>query len=74
MRPSRRAPDELRAIRTLERLARTWPKTLWLFSASGTLNVMRVGPDGGHAVTPDGGVDPAFKVETIRVPNDGGDW
>lgn len=32
-------PEELRAIRSLQRLARKWPPSLWLFSASGALRV-----------------------------------
>jgi len=36
---------EAKAIRTLKRLAKNWPSTLWLF-ASGDLHVMRTGKDG----------------------------
>ncbi len=65
---------ERKAIRTLENLAESWPKTLWLYSASGTLNVMRVNEDGQRAYTPGGGVDPDYIVADIEIPNDGGDW
>lgn len=67
-------PEEQKAIRTLQRLAKTWPKRLWLFSASGSLCVMRARQDGDHYRTPSGGVDPDYVITTIRIPNDGGDW
>lgn len=62
------------AIRALRRLAKTWPKSLWLFSASGSLCVMRARQDGNHYTTQDGGIDPDFVLATINIPNDGGDW
>lgn len=67
-------PEEKRAIAGLKRIAKKWPKTLWLFSASGTLCVMRTDDDGERAHTRGAGVDPDFVVETIQIPNDGGDW
>ena len=67
--------EEKEAIRQLERLASRWPKSLWLFSASSTLNVMQSLPDGSHGLTSDGGVDPQYIVAVIDgIPNDGGDW
>lgn len=70
--------DEARAIRALTRLAKKWPASLWLFSASGTLCVMRAGPDGDHIHNAGGrskdGVDSAYILDTIDIPNDGGDW
>jgi len=72
-------PEEKSAIRTLRALEKKWPPSLWLFSASGTLCVMRC-KDGEHAMKPldnsnnGGGVDPDFIVNTINIPNDGGDW
>lgn len=68
-------PDEARAIRALKRIAKTWPKSLWLFSANGTLSVMRADEDGGHIELGFGeGIDPAYALATIDIPNDGGDW
>jgi hypothetical protein len=66
--------DEASAVRALQRLAKRWPKSLWLFSASGTLCVMRNGPDGQRVM--DGiGVDSAATVWSTRaIENDGGDW
>jgi len=65
---------EVKAIRLLKRAARAWPPTLWLFSASGSLIVMRTGINGEHVVTPDGTVDHRYTVDAINIPNDGGDW
>ena len=66
-------PEEESAVRILERLAKRWPSRLWLFSASGSLHVMLTGEDGEHVHVPGGGVDPAYIVTTIRIPNDGGE-
>jgi hypothetical protein len=66
-------PEEAKAIKALKRLAKAWPPSLWLFSASGTLNVMRVASDGGHAFTGDA-IDQSYVIDTIAIPNDGGDW
>jgi hypothetical protein len=65
---------EKRAIRTLHRLATSWPQSLWLFSASGTLCVMKAGPGGEHIHTADDGVDPDYVIDSIDIDNDGGDW
>ena len=46
---------EVAAIRTLRRLSKRWPNTLWLASMSGTLNVMRTNQSGErvyHRITP----------------------
>lgn len=66
--------DEQRAINSLKRLAKNWPKSLWLFSASGTLCVMRADENGNHHVNSNGGVDPAYVLATIAISNDSGDW
>jgi hypothetical protein len=69
--------EERRAIATLQRLAKRWPKSLWLFSGAGSLCVMRNRQDGSRAVVEDmedGGVDPDYCLTTINIPNDGGDW
>jgi hypothetical protein len=69
------------AIDALQDLAKRWPKSLWLFSASGRLCVMKRDDDGEKVMIGDpalgqyGGVDPAYKVCTIHgIANDGGDW
>ncbi len=74
--------EERNAINSLKRLAKRWPKSLWLFSAGGELHVMKCNKAGDRAITPPGpnhflvteSVDPDFSVCTINVPNDGGDW
>jgi hypothetical protein len=67
---------EAKWIAELKAVARKRPHHLWLFSASGSLNVMRGGPDAEHIhlEAPHGGVDPAYSLDTISIPNDGGDW
>ena len=55
--------EELAAIRSLKRLARNWPKSLRLFSWSGSLKVTKEDSDGKQAV-----VDHIFGID-----NDGGD-
>ena len=69
--------EERRAIATLKRLAKRWPDSLWLFSASGTLNVMRLRQDGekarGGDNAPDA-FDPDYCLAPLDIPNDGGDW
>ena len=68
-------PEEQKAINSLKRLAKKWPKSLWLFSASGILHVMRKGPCGKHVMTDwGGGVDPDYSLDSIIIDNDGGDW
>jgi hypothetical protein len=68
--------DEKSAIRRLKRLANDWPDGLWLFSASGTLWVMKTDENGDQAMKEGlgGGFDPGYCVEIINIPNDGGDW
>jgi hypothetical protein len=70
--------EEQKAIAALKRVARKWPETLWLFSGSGTLYVMRKNEDsqyahGGGNISHEG-VDPDYVVDTIAIENDGGDW
>lgn len=62
------------ALELLEELEEVWPDSLWLFSASGSLEVMRVTPSGKVKMTGAGGVDPAYSIARVEIPNDGGDW
>jgi hypothetical protein len=66
--------EEKKAISALKRIAKKWPDSLWLFSASGNLCVMRNDADGQNVMTPGGGVDQKYIVDKIEIPNDGGDW
>jgi len=65
---------ERKAIAALKKLEKEWPKSLWIFSASGRLHVMKKDRDGDHAKNHTGGMDPNFIAETINIENDGGDW
>lgn len=67
--------EEDRAIQELRLLARRWPASLWLFSASGTLCVMK--KKNGERVMTGGagsGFDSNYAVAQIDIDNDGGDW
>ena len=67
--------EEKNAINTLKRLEKRWPDSLWLFSANGTLCVMRHGKNGEQVHTGTGeGVDSEYIITTINIHNDGGDW
>jgi hypothetical protein len=71
-------PEEQRAINALKRLAKKWPRSLWLYSAAGTLCVMQADENGEHrtggGASANDGMDPDYCLETINIPNDGGDW
>lgn len=55
--------EEQSAIRSFQRLARKWPKSLELFSWSGSLVVTKAGSEGRQVI-----------VENIHgIRNDGGD-
>jgi len=62
------------AVHELRQIAKWWPKSLWLFSGNGVLYVMRKTEDGKRAMTANGGVDPAYIIDTVNIENDGGDW
>lgn len=73
--------EEEKIIKSLKRLAKKWPKSLWLFSASGTLCVMKCNKKGEQAMNQPSypgelnlGVDQEYVIDTIKIPNDGGDW
>ena len=56
-------PEEAAAIQSLKRLARKWPRSLCLFSWSGTLMVVKRNSADNDA-----------EIATIEgIPNDGGD-
>ena len=66
---------ETDVIKDLKKLAKKWPKSLWLFSASGTLCVMKSGENGEQVTASSGEMDQDYIVDTILgIPNDGGDW
>ena len=65
--------EEENAINTLNRLAKRWPESLWLFSASGSLWVMQKNSDGEKSHDGDG-YDQECALSCIDIENDGGDW
>ena len=65
--------EEQNAINTLRRLEKRWPDSLWLFSASGSLCVMKKNSD-GERMSRGESFDPNGHVVTIGIENDGGDW
>lgn len=73
--------EECKLIDSLKRLAKKWEKDgkrLWIYSGSGTLNVMMFGDTTDNPapeLTKYGGVNPDNVVTTIYgISNDGGDW
>jgi len=67
-------PEEKKAIEALKRVAKIWPKSLWIFAGNGGLYVMRNGEDGKRAVTGNGNVDPDYWIDNVNINADGGDW
>lgn len=67
---------ELEWIEDFKKLAKRCPKKLWLFSASGTLHVMKTPNDGiEEGGGSDGyGVNSENSIDRIEISNDGGDW
>lgn len=65
--------QEVKIIKRLKNIAKVWPNTLWLFSGSGILYVMKK-KDGDTVMNKSGGVDYDFIVDRIDIENDGGDW
>ena len=68
--------EEKKAVRALKRVAKIWPKSLWLWSGSGSLWVMKNDSNDGYIERPtkDGRVNEECIIDSIDIPNDGGDW
>jgi hypothetical protein len=68
--------EEQKAIAALQKVAKNWPKSLWLYSASGALVVMKKDANGNRVHLPGGasGYDPNREVADIAIENDGGDY
>ena len=65
---------ERAAYEKLEELEAIWPDSLWLFSAAGSLFVMKK-LRGEPVMTENGSVDESRVVgEEMFIWNDGGDW
>jgi len=65
--------EERRALETLTKLEAIWPKTLWVFAASGSFLVMRKTPNNKIAMDGDA-PDQRYMVESFRIECDGGDF
>lgn len=69
--------EEQNAIRTLKRLAKRWPDSLWLLAGDGSfLHVMRT-DEKGRRIMADGyapGYSQEHIVASIEISNDGGGW
>ena len=69
--------EEKRAIAALNRLAKRWPSTLWIFANGGGASVLKKSPDGDQVTLPHGGFDQGHIVATIpskQMLIEGGDW
>lgn len=66
-------PEEERAIASLKRLARKWPRSLTLVSMGGTLSVVRTNDERFDSPS---GIDrqEAIVADIGGIPNTGGDW
>lgn len=73
MAPAMERYSEDAAVKALQRLARRWPETLGLFSASGTLLVVRLEEDGSFPSPGRWGATRDTTITEIDIPNDGGD-
>jgi hypothetical protein len=70
--PDKLTDEEAKAIKSLERLARRWPRSLTLFSAAGSLVV--IATDTPARSLADTRMTEADVLATIDgIPNDGGD-
>jgi len=73
---SKHAPlteEEEKAIASFKRLAKKWPKSLWLYAASGTMCVMKKDEEDRQAMDGEE-VDAGYNVTHIDIECDGGDW
>lgn len=60
-------------IKEFKKICKKCPKKLWLFSANGTLNIMKT-PDDGETLNDNGGCNQDNVVDWANITNDGGDW
>lgn len=65
------SPEERSAVRTLQRLAKRWPSTLWLHTLSGSLAIMKKGPDGQRVTDHQDEYDQDYTVADLDIENDG---
>lgn len=65
---------EQKSIDSLKRLSKSWPKSIWIFAADGSLNIMKCNEVNDIAINSVGGVDQNYLIDTIPIMSDGGDW
>ena len=66
--------EEMKAIKSLQRLEKSWPKSLWLFTNGQRVYILKCGTKGERVYASGGGVDPEYVVATAELPSEGGDW
>lgn len=66
--------EELSAIKALERLAKKWPDSLWLFCNGCSVHILKKNENGERVLTEGGGMDDGYVVGYVNIENDGGDW
>lgn len=67
--------EERRAIASLKRVAKKWPKSLWLFAGEHRgLEIMKTDANGQRAVLRNYSFDPEYSVGNADFPADGGNW
>jgi len=58
----------------LKRCYDEMPDSVWIFTANGTVNMLRLGGDGRRAMDGGGSVDQDFLLDGFVARTDGGDW
>jgi len=66
--------EERAAISALKSLEKNWPTTLWVFATGNALHVMKCDSSGKKITNRHGGFDQEAIVDSIHIPNDGGDF
>lgn len=74
-RPTPLTNDEIKTIASFKRLAKRWPKTLWVFGGGegGPLAILKLN-EKGERVYRSSCVDQNFIVDYVDIPHDGGGW
>jgi len=66
--------EEKKAIATLKRLEKNWPKTIWLFATGNAINIIKCGENGSHIEDKNGTMDQKYIIDSVNINNDGGDF
>ena len=66
--------DIKRWTRRLQKCFNEQPGDVWFFVSDGEINIMAFNEDGERVMDEWGGVDPSFRITSVKVRNmDGGD-